>query len=192
MFLDIKLGILWAFLVAILFEKIITPEWIIAGVVFALLPDIDFWLEYLKRGTVGGKLIDLHRTLLHAPMTYIPIALFIGTLHGPAWMMLFSLGVFGHFLHDSAGMGYGIRWFWPFTTRWYKFFSGKDGEIHYDFDHVLVSWSDEAMHELVARRGNDNWLKEDLDYTRHHWKDILGKLILTIVAITLLIIVLPL
>lgn len=192
MFLDIKLGLLWAFLVAILFEKVITPEWIIFGVVFALLPDIDFWLEYAKHGTVGGKVIDLHRTLLHAPLIYIPIALFIGTWYGPAWMTLFALGILGHHLHDSVGMGYGVRWLWPFTTRWYKFFSSKDGEIYYDFQHFFVSWSDEEMKALVDKRGNDNWLKEDLAYMRHHWKSILGKLIITIAAIALLIIVLPL
>lgn len=192
MFLDIKLGILWAFFVALLFEKIITPEWILAGVVFALLPDIDFWFEYWKRGTVGGTIIDLHRTLLHAPMTYIPITLFVGTYHGPAWMTLFALGIFGHHLHDSVGMGYGVRWLWPFTDHWYKFFSDKDGEIHYDFRHFFVSWNDREMRELVAKRGNDNWLREDIAYIRRHWKSIIGKLIITLIGITLLIIVLPL
>ena len=192
MFLDIKLGLLWAFLVAILFEKVITPEWLILGVVFALLPDIDFWLEYIKRGTVGGTVIDLHRTFLHTPILYIPIILFIGTWYGPAWMVLFAFGVLGHHLHDSVGMGYGVRWLWPFTTHWYKFFSSKDGEIYYDFQHFFVSWSDEEMKALVKKRGNDNWLKKDLAYMRHHWKSILGKLMITIAAITLLIIVLPL
>lgn len=192
MFLDIKLGLLWAFAVALLFEKVITPEWLVAGVVFALIPDIDFWLEYIKRGTVGGTVIDLHRTLLHAPITYIPVALFVGTYAGPAWMMLFILGVFGHFLHDSMGMSHGIRWFWPFTDRWYKFFSAKDGEIHYDFDHFLVSWSDEEMRALMKQRGNDHWIEEDLGYMRRHWKGIIGKLIITLIAVALLIIVLPL
>lgn len=191
MFLDIKLGLGWAFLVAIFFEKMITPEWLIAGVVFALLPDLDFWFEYIKRGTVGGKVIDLHRTLFHAPLIYIPVALFIGTYFGPAWMTLFALGVFGHFIHDSMGMGYGVRWLWPFTTSWYKFFSGKDGEIHYDLNHFFVSWSDEEMKKLVAERGNDNWIKENIGYMRRHWFSILFKLIVVIGAITLLIIALP-
>lgn len=191
MFLDIKLGLVWAFLVAIYFGKVITPEWLMMGIVFALLPDLDFWLEYIKRGTVGGKVIDLHRTLLHAPLTYIPIALFIGTYFGPAWMTLFALGVFGHHIHDSVGMGYGVRWLWPFSTHWYKFFSGKDGEIHYDFNHFLVSWTEEEMQELVHERGNDTWLKEDIGYMRRHWLSIVWKLILTIGIAILLVIALP-
>lgn len=192
MFLDIKLGLIWAFLVALIFEQTITPGWLLAGVLFALLPDIDFWLEYWKRGTVGGKVIDLHRTLLHAPLTYIPVALFVGSIFGPAWMTLFALGVFGHHIHDSMGMGYGVRWLWPLSTRWYKLFSSKDGELHYDFDHFIVSWSDQEMHALVAERGNDNWIKEDLAYMRREWKSIALKLILTIIIVALLIIALPL
>jgi hypothetical protein len=192
MLLDIKLGLTWALIVAVLFGKTITPEWLIAGVVFALLPDIDFWLEYIKRGTVGGKVIDLHRTLLHAPITYIPIALFVGTYFGPAWMSLLALGVLGHFIHDSMGMSYGIRWLWPFSTRWYKLFSSRDGEIHYDLDYVITSWSAEEMETLVRERGNDNWIQEELSYMRRHWLSITLKLTLTLVVVALLIILLPL
>ncbi len=191
MLLDIKLGLAWAILVALVFEETITLGWLAAGIAFALLPDLDFWFEYLRRGTVGGKVIDLHRTLLHAPLTYIPVALGIGHLAGTAWMTLFVLGVLGHHIHDSMGMGYGVRWLWPFSTRWFKLFSAKDGELHYDFDHLFVSWSDEEIRALVARRGNDTWLTEDIRYHREHWRTALWKLVLTLIVVTLLIILLP-
>lgn len=192
MFLDIKLGLLWAFLVGLLFGHPFTPLWILAGVGFALLPDLDFWIEYLKRGTVGGKVIDLHRTLLHTPLTYLPVTLFVGSWFGPAWMTLFALGVFGHHVHDSMGMGYGIRWLWPLSTRWYKLFSGKDGEIHYDHHHLLASWDAEEMKTLVAERGNDHWIEEESAYMRREWKKIVGRLCLMVVVIVLLIAILPL
>lgn len=192
MFLDIKLGLLWAFLTGFLFGQELTSGWMLAGVVFALLPDIDFWIEYAMRGTVGGTVIGAHRLLLHNPIPYIPIALLVGTLSGPAWMMLFTLGVFGHFVHDLSGMGYGIRLFWPFSDHWYKFFSSKDGEIHYDFDHFITSWSPEEMKALVARRGNDNWIKEELQYMYAHRLSILLKLLATLVGIGILVAILPL
>ena len=192
MFLDIKLGLGWAFLVGLLFGQPLTPLWILSGVVFALLPDIDFWIEYAERGTVGGKVIGAHRTLYHNPIPYIPIALFIGTLFGPAWMVLFALGVFGHFVHDLSGMGYGIRLFWPFSDRWYKFFSAKNGEIHYDLDHLVVSWSPEEMRQLVAARGNDNWIKEELRYMHEHRLAILIRLLAVLVGIGVLVAILPL
>ncbi len=192
MFLDIKLGLLWAFLVGLFFEQTLTPGWLLAGVVFALLPDIDFWIEYFQRGTVGGKVIGAHRTWLHNPISYIPIVLLIGTFFEPAWMMLFALGVFGHFVHDLSGMGYGVRLFWPFSPRWYKFFSAKDGEIHYDLDHLVVSWSPEEMTRLVAARGNDNWIKEDLHYLYAHRLSIVLRLLATLVGIGVLVALLPL
>ncbi len=192
MFLDIKLGLLWGFLVGLFFEQTLTPGWLLAGVIFALIPDIDFWIEYTMRGTVGGKTMGTHRALLHNPITYIPVALFIGTYFGPAWMTLFALGVFGHFIHDLSGMGLGIRLFWPFSDRWYKFFSSKDGEIHFDFDHFLCSWSPEEMKALVATRGNDNWIKEELSYLYRHRFSIVLKLVAVFVGIAVLIAILPL
>lgn len=192
MFLDIKLGLLWAFLVGLFFEQALTPEWILAGVVFALLPDLDFWIEFVERGTVGGKIIGAHRTLFHNPIPYIPAALFVGTFFGSTWMTLFTLGVFGHFAHDLSGMGYGIRLLWPFSDRWHKFFSDKNGEIHYDFDHLFVSWSPEEMAALVAARGNDNWIREELHYVYEHRLSILLKLLAALVGIGVLVAILPL
>ncbi len=192
MFLDIKLGLLWAFLVGLFFEQTLTPLWICAGVVFALLPDIDFWIEYIERGTVGGKTIGAHRTFLHNPLPYIPVSILIGMLYGPAWMTLFVLGVFGHFAHDLSGMGYGIRLLWPFSQRWYKLFSGKDGEIHYTFDHFIVSWSPQEMKTLVADRGNDNWIKEEFRYMYSHRFTIFLKLLATLIGIAALVAILPL
>lgn len=192
MFLDIKLGLLWAFLVAIFFERELTPLWILAGVLFALLPDIDFWIEYAMRGTVGGKVMGAHRSLLHNPIPYIPVALFVGTYFGPEWMTLFVLGVFGHFIHDLSGMGLGIRLFWPFSERWYKCFSSKDGEIHYDLDHLYCSWSPEEMKILVESRGNNNWINEELHYMSEHRVSIFLKLLIVIIGIAVLIAILPL
>ncbi len=191
MFLDIKLGLLWALLIGLFFEQPLTPLWLLAGVLFALLPDTDFWIEYMQRGTVGGKVIGAHRTLFHNPLPYIPVALFIGTLFGPEWMLLFALGAFSHFVHDLSGMGYGIRLFWPFSERWYKFFSNQEGAIHYDFDHLVMSWSPEEMRDLVAQRGNDNWIREELHYMYAHRLSILLKLLLMLIGIGALATLLP-
>lgn len=192
MFLDIKLGIAWSFFVAIFFNRVITPEWLVAGTIFALLPDLDFLLEYLVRGTVGGTIIHFHRTLFHSPLTYLPITLFVGVLWGDAWMTLFGLCIVSHFLHDSVGMGFGIRWLWPFSTRWQKFFSTKNGEIHYAFKYFFCSWSDREMHALVADRGNDHWLVEDIQYHWQHRWMVLFKLALAAVIAFILVIILPL
>ncbi len=168
MFLDLKLGILWALLIGFVFGEPITLLWVFLGVCFALLPDIDFWIELIQRGTVGGKTLGAHRTLLHNPLTYIPVTLFVGSLFGPALMTLFGLGVFGHFVHDSMGMGFGVRWLWPFSLNFHKFFSDREGNIRYDIKHFFVSWPPEEMQRVITEKGNDNWLKEDLEYSKNH------------------------
>lgn len=184
MLFDIKLGILWAILSGVLFDMPLSFSWFFGGVLFALLPDLDFWVEYAKRGTVGGKVLGAHRTLLHNPLLYIPIALFIGAAAGDAWMTLFIMGVLGHFVHDSLGMGLGVRWLWPFSEKFYKIFSDKDGNIHYDRAHLTpVSWTTAEVQEILKKKGNDNWLREDLVYHLKRWPTHLWKFMLLLVIV---------
>lgn len=190
MFLDIKLGLLWSVIVVFIFDISPTPILFGLGILFALLPDIDFWVELAERGTVGGKYLGAHRTLLHHPLVYIPLAIFIASFFDWTWATLFALGVFGHFIHDSMGMGYGIRWLWPLSSRWYKLFSDHNGGIRYDFKHFLASWSDEEMRALIRERGNDNWLKEDIAYARANLPTIIGKMLLFIFGTVVLLVLL--
>lgn len=175
MLLDIKLGILWALLVSLVFGEPITWEWFGAGILFALLPDLDFWIEYLKRGTVGGKKIGAHRTLFHTPLPYIPLALLIGFFCGPAWAALFCLGVFGHLIHDLVGMGFGIRLFWPFSSNFHKLMSDREGHIRYDLFPGHVSWTNEEVAAVAEVKGNENWIREDIAYHLKHWPEHLLK-----------------
>lgn len=187
MFLDLKLGILWAVLVGFVFGEPITFLWILAGILFALLPDIDFWIELAERGTVGGKTLGAHRTLLHNPLPWIPVVILIGVFSGPAWMTLATLGIFGHFVHDTMGMGFGVRWLWPYRLNFYKIFSDAEGNIHYDRHHLRpVSWTPEALKKVIAEKGNDHWLEEDLAYAKRHAWSILFKLVTLIFGLVLL------
>ncbi|QQS21361.1 MAG: metal-dependent hydrolase [Candidatus Moraniibacteriota bacterium] len=169
MFLDLKLGLLWAVVVGIAFHEPITVSWILASILFAFLPDIDFWVELARRGTVGGKTLGDHRTLLHAPLLYLPAAVGMWWWLGPAWATLFSIGVFGHHIHDTMGMGFGVRWLFPFSKNFYKIFSDKEGNIFYDREHLrITSWNPEELRVVLQEKGNDHWLQEDLAYARKH------------------------
>ena len=193
MFLDFKLGLLWSALIDFIFHLPLSLPWFLAGIVFAFLPDIDFWIELAQRGTVGGKTLGAHRTLLHNPILYLPLALFIGAFFGTAWMLLFVLGVFGHFIHDSMGMGFGVRWLWPFSTRYYKIFSDRSGNIHYDIAHLMpLSWTPEEVAVVIQEKGNDNWLREDMTYMRNHAFSIVIRFILFILTLYLIIKILQL
>ena len=156
MFLDIAVGIFLAAGVSWVFAEPLTWQIIAATALLALFPDIDFWVEFLRHGSVGGKAIREHRELLHYPLSYIPPLAVVFYFAGAFWGTLAILALVWHFLHDSVGAGWGIRWFWPFSKRPYKFFSEKDGAFSSRF---IVSWNDAELRQIVAEHGDPNWMR---------------------------------
>ncbi len=163
MFLDIGIGILLSIWTSWFFRENLTFPLVLAGIAFALLPDIDFFVELIKHGSVGGKIIREHRELIHFPIIYIPVAILIYAMFGVMWAVLFSLAIFVHFLHDSIGIGWGIKWFWPFSKRSYKLFSEKNGKFSYQ---LVVSWNPEELAEVAANYGDPDWIRNF--YLRFH------------------------
>ncbi len=71
MLIDIFAGLLISLGLAHILEIPLTPEWLLLGALFALLPDLDFFIEFFKRGTVGGKKMGSHRVLTHIPLLFV-------------------------------------------------------------------------------------------------------------------------
>lgn len=156
MFLDIGVGILLAVGLSKVFGVALSYPLVFAGAGFSLLPDLDILVELAKRGRIGGRVQGHHRELTHFPLTYLPVWFLVWRFFGPVWGSLFGLAVAAHFLHDSAGMGWGLKWLWPFSRRAYKFFSNKDGSFSGRF---LVSWSPAELKTVIHNHGDDHWLK---------------------------------
>ena len=134
----------------------LTLKFVAAGALFSLAADLDVFAELAQRGRIGGRVQGHHRELTHFPLTYLPVFILIYFLFGKIWSALFGLCVFLHFLHDSVGMGWGIKWWWPFSNKAYKFFSEKDGSFS---SNIMVSWRPQELKETIARHGDDHWLK---------------------------------
>ena len=156
MTLDIGLGILFSILVSKIFNIELTPQLIMIGAGFSLLPDLDVFVELAKRGRIGGRVQGHHRELTHFPLTFLIVAVLVYIYFGGVWFSLFSLTILAHFLHDSFGMGWGIQWLWPFTNSAYKFFSNKDGSFSKNF---IVSWKPNELKETIKKYGDDHWLR---------------------------------
>lgn len=187
MFLDILLGIYWATLTSIVFQVPLNLVWITFGILFALLPDIDFWVEYIRRrGKVGGKTLDQHRVLTHIPLLFLPIGIIIFALAGPAIGVLYFLGVTGHFIHDSVGMGYGYRLLYPYSNLFFKFFSDQDGNVSYTWKHFMIRWTEAEVRALHQKHGNDNWLEDDIRYHLRHWLILLWQFSLVILSLIII------
>lgn len=189
MLIDILVGILLALGVTHIFNIPPTGEWILLGAIFALLPDIDFIFEFIKRGTVGGKKLGAHRVLTHIPLLFVLPAALLYVFFGAPVTALFTLCIIWHFVHDSNAMGYGNRLLWPFSKRFYKFFSDKQGNYQYNWSHILVSWSKSEVEALHAQHGNDAWIQ---DHLRHHatrWSYSLVLLLQSCILIFLLLLI---
>ena len=154
---DIGLGFLIAILTSAVFHFEPTLWFIVFCVLAALLPDIDFTVEFLKHGSVGGKVIREHRELLHFPVTYIPIIFLVFLAAGPVWASALALGVVSHFIHDSIGVGWGIKWFWPVHKHHYKFFAKNDGSMAWRW---LQKWKVEDMPAIAAMYGLEHWIRD--------------------------------
>lgn len=183
MFLDILLGTFWAFLTSAVFGVPLTPWWILLGIVFALLPDIDFWVELAKRKTVGGKTLGDHRVLTHIPFLFVIPAILLFIYGGAALGTLFILGVYGHFVHDATGMGYGYRLFYPFSPLFYKFFSDQEGNICQDRKHLCVRWTRAEVVALHQKYGNDQWIRDDIRYHLTNWPQLVWQILILFISI---------
>lgn len=161
MFLDIAIGIIAAIGVSELFDKSLSPLFLVGSIAFALLVDIDY-LFYLSYDG-DQKYAHRHRDLLHYPLLYIPIGMITLFFASAQWVLLFGITSFLHFLHDSIGIGWGIKWLWPFSKRNFKLFSQKDGQLSL-WHHV--SWSPQELDEVATQRGDPHWFRNI--YLRWH------------------------
>lgn len=158
MLLDTAVGILLAIGVSLYFDARLTPLLLWSGIVFVLLPDIDFLIEFARHGSVGGKVIREHRNITHFPILYALVMVLIFIFFGAKWAVLLGATSIAHFLHDSIGLGWGIKWLWPFSKKAYKFFSNKKGEVS---KNLISSWGQDELKVIVAQYGDPNWLKNN-------------------------------
>lgn len=117
MFLDIGIGILLSIWTSGFFRANLTSALLCWGIIFVLVPDLDFVVELIRHGRVGGKVIGEHRELGHFPFLYVPVILIVFAIFGAQYGVLLSFGLLAHFLHDSVGIGWGIQWFWPVSKK---------------------------------------------------------------------------
>jgi hypothetical protein len=186
MLLDIGVGIMMALLVSKIFAVSFalpamastTVLLTIAGIVFSLLMDTDALIDLIiHRGTRASY---KHRDLFHIPLFYIPIGMlvlyFFQTSYLPplALPVLFGLCSLAHFVHDSIGLGWGVKWLYPFSDNHYSFFyqynahkaglrpSGQDtkcGKYGRWAKSIVYVWKSDDIDRLEEKYGDKDWFK---------------------------------
>jgi len=155
-------GILVAFVLSKIYIANLTFWAIVFAIGFSLLPDIDFLIWLLRHHWKIDKWAHEHRNLFHYPLIYLPLgSLLVWCLTNDFYGLLFFFCSLVHFAHDSVAIGWGIRWFSPFSEKNYKFFTRKHlGEKR----QFIVSWNPAELKEEVLKRGKDNWFKNKKYY----------------------------
>lgn len=158
--LDIAIGIGAAFLTAMAFSLPLAGWLFVVGVGFALLPDIDFLLYLGKRS--ADEFSHEHRDLLHNPLLYLPIGTVLLAVIHPPLGFLFLLASVGHFIHDSIGGGWGVRWLYPFSKNYFKFFSDERGAYS---RNLIAVWTPHQQKQAARAYGDPQWLTHYLNFS---------------------------
>jgi membrane-bound metal-dependent hydrolase YbcI (DUF457 family) len=134
-FLAGKLASLWI-------PQLNQSEYLVMATLFGILPDLDFFLVFYKKGKfIADDKIDHHDFPSHAPLLYI--AVFV------LWILLFPnsefaavafiLGTLSHFVIDTFTTE-GILWLYPFSGK--KFRLNHDPKIPHPNLQFIAFWKD--------------------------------------------------
>lgn len=158
MFLDIAIGIFSAIFIGSIFQ--LSPDfWLFfIAILLALMPDLDFLFYYPKRGDT--KYDCKHRDIIHYPLIYLPAgALIFWLLFGKIWALLFFTTSLFHFVHDSIGIGWGIKWLYPFSKNNYAFFYLFSDRRKKGLRRLLFSFNQKDLDEYIREHGDKDWVK---------------------------------
>jgi len=164
----IVIGLLSAFLIAFFSKTDHSWQLYVGCIICSTWPDFDSLLHLIvlrfKKGAwrgawqqATGKWAHEHRNILHIPLLVPFVSVAIAIL-SPFWSLMFLVISMTHFIMDSFGIGWGIRWLYPFSKKNYKFFYNKTGV--FDTSSPIVSWTPDELCETVEEQGDPNWLKK--------------------------------
>jgi len=161
MFLDIAIGIYVAAFLGRMLGFGPDAWFFIGGILMTVLPDSDFLYYFLKRKKDRDRIDDCsHRDYIHYPLIYLPLGTFIFYLFGGnEWALLFFFCSFLHFIHDSIGIGWGIKWLYPFSTNNFGFFYLYSRKGNRSPKRILFSINKEQMGHYVREYGDKDWFK---------------------------------
>lgn len=158
MFLDVGVGILVSIFVSAVLGVEFLLLLVVTSVFFALFPDFDFLYFYPKKEDT--KYDHKHRDYIHYPLIYLSVGTsLILLLFGRSWGLVFLLSSFLHFVHDSIGIGWGVKWLFPFLKNNYAFFYLYSKKIKKGLRKRVFVFTPEELPSVVREHGDTNWVK---------------------------------
>jgi len=166
MLLDTGVGIFLAILTSKIFLLPLSWWLVLLGIGFALLVDIDAIVSLtINRGV---KKSYKHRDLFHRPLLFVPLGVlligilmhFINNQLSLPLIFLFATALIAHFIHDSIGLGWGIKWLWPFNKNNFSFFYQYNAHRHGLPMQLIYVWKNEEIDNLEEKYGDPDWFRQ--------------------------------
>lgn len=135
---------------------------LVIGILAALLPDLDFIIPSL----IKRRILNEHREIwssIHYPLIIIPAVSLIGFLFNPWVGLVMFLGTTMHFVHDSMGIGWGIKWLYPFKETTFCFLYRAPVKAEQGLPQKLVyRWNRREHAEIIKKYGDPTnaWFKD--------------------------------
>jgi len=85
---------------------------------FAWLPDFDYPLALYLKSKYPDRHIGHHQFITHVPLFYLPVVIVISFFDWRVGLLAFY-GLLTHFVMDSLIAPDGIRWFYPFSKKYF-------------------------------------------------------------------------
>lgn len=151
----IAFSVIGAHLVSWVFREPLSAKVLLWGGLFGFWPDFDY-LYYLSRyGVRPAKFSHEHRqALTHSLLPHIILIVIILLVWGVFWGLLYFLAILAHLILDSVHSPWGIRWLWPFSSRYYSL-GLRSG---------LTSFSKKELDEITAKRSNRLWVDRFIEW----------------------------
>ncbi len=135
------------------------PVWLslLIGVGAVLLPDLDYLYAWAKTKKSPSS---THRDGLHYPLIVVPLTGVLGWLLDPAIGITLALGTLAHFMHDSVGIGFGVKWLYPLVNKSYLFLFQIKTPTNKDIpNRLFYAWDDTERAEMIRKYRYDDWIR---------------------------------
>jgi len=141
--------------VAFLVGKPIPLEYNLLILFFSLFPDFDIAVDFIYQMITKKKykVPDSHHALpTHWPIVYLPLVVAIATLN--TFFIIATGAIYVHLMMDTLFCNEGLMFFYPFSKKWYIFFSSKTKQKkgldwNKAYSKLLVSKIDKVAFLLV-------------------------------------------
>lgn len=115
-------GVLGAFIASIVLWTPFSSEAMVWGMLFGFLPDLDYGYYVFRHGLRPVKYSHEHRlAITHSFFPHLVVSIILFFVWGRLWGCIYFISILSHLFLDSVHQPWGIRWLWPFSSRYYSF-----------------------------------------------------------------------